>query len=602
MVKCTDIRFVDGVTLLDGYLTVKPKDKFIEINAEQYCENSASCKNGRLEIKYTALNYAYLLLGKALAEPNDEFSFSLKKKIPDTGIMLDCARNAVIKVSQAKKMMAICALLGYNFFELYVEDCMEVEGEPYFGYMRGRYTQEELKELDSFAKIFDIELVPCVQTLAHLERLFFHWREYTSTICDKRDVLLVDEPRTYELIENVIKTCRKCFTSKRINIGMDEAFDLGLGQFLTKHGYEPRSAIIRRHLKKVLEICKKYDFKPSMWADMFYEDMENGKYEGIPKDIELICWMYGIETPEFFKKRFGYMMPSGATCSFAGCATKFMGFAPYNRFSALTYDSIDVLVECGVSTYLVTAWADDGGETAQFAILPSFCAFSGKNTGSDKGYIDAICNVISGYTAEEFCALDDVNYLNGDNDYTVCYNPCKHLFYADPLIGVEEVAALPSYPMAYRKISKKLKILSERESEYAYLFKTMYSLSRFMELKSYIVEELYYSYKNGDKLAFGAAIAKLKAMIPRLTAFMQAFETQWRIENKEFGFEVQQIRIYGLKGRLQDIAKRADAYLKGELDKIEELEETKYFYPLTEGEYKGKLYHLWAANVTYGKL
>lgn len=436
IVKCEDARLQKGIEELGKYLSMNPEEEFSSITATEGKENSAVCEGGNLALTYVTFNDCYLLLGKALAEPTRNFSFTVEKKIPDTGIMLDCARNAVIKVSQAKRMIATCALLGYNYFELYTEDCLEVDGEPYFGYMRGRFTQEEIKDLDAYAKIFGVELVPCIQTLAHLERLFVHWK-YMESICDKRDVLLVDEPRTYELLENVIRTCRKCFTSHRINIGMDEAFDLGLGQHLVKHGYEPRGEIIRRHLKKVLEICKKYDFRPSMWADMFYEDMEAGKYEGIPKDVELIYWDYGIKDPKEVIRRFAYMKPSGAPCSFAGGATKWVGFAPHNRLSALTYDStLDALVESGITTYLLTAWGDDGGEAAHFSVLPSFCSFSAKNVSETEAYLNRICEVISGYTYEEFCAIDDVNYLNDDGDYSVWFNPCRHLFYADPLLGV----------------------------------------------------------------------------------------------------------------------------------------------------------------------
>ena len=602
VIQCKDDRFEQGVAILSEYLAVKPQDKFSMIRATQGEKNMAEGKDGALALTYVTLNDCYLLLGKALVQKTKDFSFTISKRIGDTGVMLDCARNAVIKPSQAKKMIALCALLGFNFFELYVEDCLEVDGEPYFGYMRGRFTQAEIKDLDAYAKLFGVELTLAIQTLAHMERLFFHWREYYS-ILDKRDVLLVDDPRTYELLENVLKTCRKCLSTNRINIGMDEAFDLGLGKFLVQHGYEEKGSIIRRHLQKVLELCQKYDFKPSMWADMFYEDMKEGKYEGIPKNVELIYWDYGVKKAGAIRERFAQMKPSGAGYSFAGCALKFVGFAPHNRRSELSVDSeMEELVESGVQTYRMTAWADDGAEAAQFSILPAFCYFAGQNIGETKEYTQDICKAISGYTYDEFCLLDNVNYLNEENKDSEMFNPCKHLFYADPFIGVEEVAALPTYPAEYEKISAQLKPLCKRKSEYNYLFKTMYSLSRFLAYKSYLVEELYFAYNKKDKEGLATSLSRVKTSLSRLNTFMKAYETQWRTECKELGFEVQQIRMHGLKGRLQYIAKRLEEYINGETDRIEELEETKYFQPLTEGEYRGRLYHMYVANVTYGKI
>ena len=64
------------------------------------------------------------------------------------GVMLDMSRNAVMKPEELKKFARIIRSFGYNMIELYTEDTYEVEGEPYFGYMRGRYTKAELKAIN----------------------------------------------------------------------------------------------------------------------------------------------------------------------------------------------------------------------------------------------------------------------------------------------------------------------------------------------------------------------------------------------------------------------------------------------------------------------
>ena len=71
--------------------------------------------------------------------------------------------------------------IGYNTLMLYTEDTYEVSGEPYFGYMRGRYSREELRGLDAYAKTKNMELIPCIQTLAHLNALN-RWPEYKNTL------------------------------------------------------------------------------------------------------------------------------------------------------------------------------------------------------------------------------------------------------------------------------------------------------------------------------------------------------------------------------------------------------------------------------------
>ena len=54
------------------------------------------------------------------------------------GVMLDCSRNAVMTVDELKRYITVLNKMGYNQFQLYTENTYEIEGEPYFGYHRGR--------------------------------------------------------------------------------------------------------------------------------------------------------------------------------------------------------------------------------------------------------------------------------------------------------------------------------------------------------------------------------------------------------------------------------------------------------------------------------
>ena len=107
------------------------------------------------------------------------------------GVMVDCSRNAVMTVDQLKKFITVISKMGYNQVHLYMEDTYEVDGEPYFGYMRGRYSKAEMKEIDAFAKSHGIKIIPCIQTLAHLNQLFVN-PKYRALV-DIDDILLVGD-------------------------------------------------------------------------------------------------------------------------------------------------------------------------------------------------------------------------------------------------------------------------------------------------------------------------------------------------------------------------------------------------------------------------
>ena len=89
--------------------------------------------------------------------------------------------------------------MGYDSMMLYTEDTYELEGYPYFGYMRGRYTLSELREIDDYGFALGIEVIPCIQALAHLLQAL-QWEAF-KPVTDTGPILLVGEPKTYELIE-----------------------------------------------------------------------------------------------------------------------------------------------------------------------------------------------------------------------------------------------------------------------------------------------------------------------------------------------------------------------------------------------------------------
>jgi hypothetical protein len=70
------------------------------------------------------------------------------KKKKSLGVMIDLSRNAVMSLPALRDFLTTLKKFGYNTVFLYMEDTYEVEGEEYFGYMRGRYSVEEMKEID----------------------------------------------------------------------------------------------------------------------------------------------------------------------------------------------------------------------------------------------------------------------------------------------------------------------------------------------------------------------------------------------------------------------------------------------------------------------
>ena len=161
------------------------------------------------------------------------------------GVMLDCSRNAVMKPEKVKEFIDVLAKIGYNTLELYMEDTYEIEGEPYFGYLRGGYTAQELKDIDAYAEEKGVELIPAIQTLAHFNNLakLPHYED----IIDINDILLVENEKTYALIDKMFKTLHETFSSRLVNIGMDEAQQATPSLFFGVPLYPAHPTVQRKH-------------------------------------------------------------------------------------------------------------------------------------------------------------------------------------------------------------------------------------------------------------------------------------------------------------------------------------------------------------------
>ena len=303
-----------------------------------------------------------------------------KNRFDTFGVMLDMSRNSVMRVSAVKDYMLCLKKMGYNALFLYMEDTYEVDGEPYFGYMRGRYTKEELREIDDYGASLGIEVIPCMQTLAHL-REYLRWGKAPI---DKDDVLLVGDERTYALIDRMFATLSTCFRSRRIHIGMDEAHSLGRGEYLDKNGYEPTHVILQKHLARVKALADKYGYETMIWTDMFFRPWNNKKYhipackmpkeyvEALPEGVIPVYWNYYHTDFNIYDGMMYNHKQISKDFWFAGAAWTWTGYMPHNDFTLDTMlPAFEALKKHRVRNVMITLWGDDGADCSRYAVLPS---------------------------------------------------------------------------------------------------------------------------------------------------------------------------------------------------------------------------------------
>ena len=536
-----------------------------------------------------------------------DFKQHINPKMEHIGVMLDVARNAVPKLKTIEAYIMILAMIGYNYLELYVEDVMTVDFEPLVGYMRGKYSKEDMKALDAFASDYGIELIPCIQTLAHLERIFEH--DKYSNIRDIEDILLVGEEKTYTFIEHMLKTCRSTFTSNKINIGMDEAFRLGLGAYLAKHGYQTKTEIMLKHLDVIARLVADQGYHAMMWADMFFQ-MSGGNYhlddieitdeiiEKVPKDITLIFWEYYETSYEAYDKKFKQIRRMTNDYAFAGGVWKWVGFTPLNAFSIKALEqSIKASLDHQVNDFLLTAWGDDGAEASVYSIMPTliYASSSLYDLDNQKQYMNDLMKMMTGYTFDEFMRIDSLNMLY---DKIEMKNPSKYLLFDDLLMSRLDYKILPEFSSIYKDKISEQKELSEKDSKFSYVFKTQYELAKVLSLKSKLSLDIHDAYIRKDAKMLNASIESMNQLIDRVKVFYDVFKSQWHKEHKGFGFEVQNYRLGGLINRLIYIKDVLQDFIDHRIDRIEQLDERV----LSNQKEHTIAYNSFLKTVTYGKM
>ena len=303
-----DKEFENGVQRLASVLGYEIGEGGISVSAQKGDRVGVSLKDKQVTIYYIQKNHFFRELGILVenAKKSDSFDISEDGFFSMTGVMLDTSNYHIITVKGMKKMLDYLAVMGYNMAMLYTEDTVVLDSRPYFGYLRGRYSKEELREIDDYAFEYGIEMIPCLECYGHMSK-YLLWGEANS-IKDTNDVLLAREPKTFEFLEDLISTVASCCRSKRIHIGMDEAHSMGKGKFLEKHGLVDKNVIFDEFMEELCAITRKYGLTPMMWSDMYFRNnsARNWYYDvnveipestrkRIPKDVELVFWHYGEE-------------------------------------------------------------------------------------------------------------------------------------------------------------------------------------------------------------------------------------------------------------------------------------------------------------------
>jgi len=505
------------------------------------------------------------------------------------GLLFDCCRNAVPEVHYLKEWLRRSALLGYNQMMLYTKDTYELPGEEVFGYLRGRYSAAELKELDAYAAKLGVEMVGSIQALGHLEPTL-RWGRYAA-IKDTEAELLTTEPKSYELVEKMLDFYSGVFRSRRIHLGMDETHGLGRGRYMDLNGYRRPFDIYIDHLNRVVAECDKRGLEPMIWSDMFFRmGSKNMDYYDqdaitppdiiakIPSQVKLSYWDYYHKDAAFYRDMIRRHRLLGQTPVMASGIWTWPVFWYNHRKTVETVrPCVEACAAEGVEEIVFTMWGDDGGYCDWSSAQVGACYAAEKCFNPAAEPSDALLE-------RKFSALCDGDFQAHlvAAETTVFGEPgvsAAALLWDDPLLGIyrKDQAAKhgPDYwkkmEAHYAAIESKLKGLSPGRAGNVAL---AWQLAHLLKAKLGACRKVEQVYGKKDAEAYLSVQQTVARVATLVEDFAENYRTQWHLRNKTFGHEVMQIRLAGQAARWRELGRRFRTLAADDCDSIPELDET----------------------------
>ena len=570
---------------------------------------------GHAEIVYHERIHFFRGFGLLLEKVEDgDFSESRENCSFETcGVMYDMSQgSSVVVPSAAEGILERMAMMGLNALLLYLEDCYVLEGHPYFGYMRPQYTEEDLRKIDDYAGLFGIEVIPCMQTLAHLIDVI-KWPAYRD-IADTSDILLVGDEKTYRFIEDMIVQVMKPFRTKRIHIGMDEAWKVGRGSYEDRHGPRSKHELMKEHLDRVCQITDQYGLEPMMWSDMFFNTFDETGHvtasysadtpvsdeirNAMPDKLGLVFWEYDHTNADYYDNVIRRHQEFNRRVYFAGGLYNCYGFAVHYTLAAQTIKvSIDSCKRMGVKDTFLTIWGDDNTENNIFSLylglqyLAEHCYRDDVTEDSIRRRFKTCCNGVM----EDFwnmAYLDEIEGVTTPGNPRRS-NPSKWLLWEHPMYGLfdKNVEGLPLNDY-YAKLAQKFEAAIPRNPDYTSVFTMAKALSDALSIKAELGNRLRKAYLEKDQASLQTlAETDIPELLRRMKVLHDLHHDYWFATNKPEGFDITELR-YGTQFLWLDTAKmRVEQYLRGEIPALPELEKERIPYPAAEGELPHVLFY-----------
>lgn len=224
---------------------------------------------------------------------------------PKRGVMLDVSRDRVPTMRELERLRSELRWLKINHVQLYTEHTFAYAGHEEVWQGWSPLTPDEVRQLDALYRP-GIELAANQNCFGHLaswlrhpqyaplaethgEWMFDVWpRSGPFSLCPT-------DPRSIELVEDLLGQLLPCFSSPLVNIGCDETYDIAYGRSKEEVQRRGRAAVYLEFVRTIADIVRRHGKRPMFWADIALSHPECVR--DIPEDMIALAWGYEPDSP-----------------------------------------------------------------------------------------------------------------------------------------------------------------------------------------------------------------------------------------------------------------------------------------------------------------
>lgn len=284
------------------------------------------------------------------------------------GVMLDVSRDKVPTMETVYALVDKLASWKLNEVQLYTEHTFAYHQHKDVWEEASPFTGEEILELDAYCRERFVELVPNQNSFGHMHRWLKH-KQYADLAEVEGDFetpwgtmpgpfsLTPQEPGSIQLVASLYDELLPHFTSKQLNVGADETFDLGQGRSREAVAERGVGRVYLDFLTEIYREVTRRGYTMQFWGDIIEQHPE--LIAELPKDAIALGW--GYEAGHDFATLCSRYAAAGV--EFYTCP----GTSAWCTIAGRTTNALDNLLNAaengvahGAKGYLITDWGDRG--------------------------------------------------------------------------------------------------------------------------------------------------------------------------------------------------------------------------------------------------